>query len=119
MAMQPGLELVWLGGGVTASIHLTPGALRLFVAGLVVYWLGSQLWPSTRPPYPGERVESALPLNSTELGFGSLLPSWPGGESGGISFPWSGVEFGFSFFGAVVTVASLLATGALVSSGHF
>lgn len=118
--MQPGLELVWLGGGVTASIHLPPGALRLLVTGLVVYWLGSQLWLSTRPPYPGERVGLALPLNNTELGFGPFLPSWPGGGSGGTSFPRSGVEFGFSFFGAVVTVASLLATGALLSSGiHF
>ena len=99
--MPPGLGLVWLGGGVTASLHLTPGALRLLVAGLVVYWLGSQLW-------------------SADSGFVFLLPSWLGGESGAVIFPWGGVEFGFSFFGAVVTVASLLATGALISSGfHF
>ena len=101
VAMQPGLEVIWLGGGVTASLHLTPGALRALVAGVAVYWLGSQLW-------------------STDSGFAFSLPSWLDGGSGAVVFPWSGVEFGFSFFGAVVTVASLLATGALVSSGfHF
>ena len=64
---------------------------------MVIYWLGNQLW-------------------GAESGFAFSLPSWLGGESGAVVFPWSGVEFGLSFFGAVVTVASLLATGALVSS---
>ena len=96
--MQPGLVVIWLGGGVNASLHLTPGALRALVAGAALYWLGSLLW-------------------STDSGFAFSLPSWPDGGSGAVIFPWSGVELGLSLFGAAVIVASLLVAGALVSSG--
>ncbi len=40
--MQPGLEVIWLGGGVTATVHLSTSVIRFLLGAVTLYYIYSK-----------------------------------------------------------------------------